>query len=171
MHDSGKPHSQRGNVKSSSSAQMRERTKRARSIRHYAKVTVLLIFAIIGLAHLFQTGNQHEATNTHRASSLGSVSDSIEISQGALQHIINRHTVGGAENAGKSTFNSGEDIQALIRNAERITPVQQENGKLQRVVDAGRTIGLDRNTSQSTNIYTVITTQAGELVTAFPGMP
>lgn len=72
---------------------------------------------------------------------------------------------------GKSLFNAGEDITGLINAAENVTPVQQANGNLQRVVDAGRPIGIDRVTGQPTNIYTVITTTAGNLVTAFPGLP
>lgn len=95
----------------------------------------------------------------------------IEISNGAWQHIIDRHTAGGSMNAGKSVFNAGVDIRALIRGAETASPISEPNGRLERVVDAGRDIGTDRATGRQTRTYTVITTESGELVTAFPGVP
>ncbi len=95
----------------------------------------------------------------------------IEITTSGLQHVIDRHTAGGSMNAGKSVFNPGENIQALIRNAELLTPVRQAQGNCQRVFDAGRPIGTDRATGRQTSTYTVITTESGKLVTAFPGLP
>lgn len=95
----------------------------------------------------------------------------IEITDSALQHVINRHTVGGSENAGKSVFNQGEDLRDLIKNAESVPPVAQARGNCERIVDAGRPIGIDRSTDSATNIYTVITTESGKLVTMFPGRP
>lgn len=95
----------------------------------------------------------------------------IEITASGLQHVIDRHTAGGSMNAGKSVVNSGESIQALIRNAELLAPVRQARGNCQRVFGAGRPIGTDRATGRQTSIYTVITTESGKLVTAFPGLP
>ncbi len=95
----------------------------------------------------------------------------IEITRGALQHITDRHTVGGAKTAGKSVFSAGEDIVALISDAQLLTPVAQSRGNCKRIFDAGRTIGTDRATGRQTSTYTVITTQSGKLVTAFPGLP
>lgn len=60
----------------------------------------------------------------------------------------------------------------LIRQAESVPAVQQAGRTtFQRVVDAGRTIGVDRATGQPTSTYTVITDAAGKLITAFPGKP
>jgi hypothetical protein len=95
----------------------------------------------------------------------------IEITPSALQHVLDRHTVGGTMTAGKSVFNSGEDIRALIRSAELVDPTPQARGNDQRIVDAGRMIGVDRQTRRQTSTYTVITTSSGKLVTAFPGLP
>jgi hypothetical protein len=50
-------------------------------------------------------------------------------------------------------------------------PVLQRGGNFERVVDAGRTIGVDRASGQPTSIYTIITNAADELVTMFPGRP
>jgi hypothetical protein len=52
-----------------------------------------------------------------------------------------------------------------------VAPVAQNNGNLARTVDAGRIVGVDRATGQATSLYTVVTSKAGELVTAFPGKP
>lgn len=95
----------------------------------------------------------------------------IGITASALQHIVDRHTAGGTANTGKSIFNAGQNIGALIKNAELLAPVAQARGNYERVFDAGRIIGTDRATRRSTSTYTVITTQSGKLVTAFPGMP
>jgi hypothetical protein len=95
----------------------------------------------------------------------------IAVSASALQHITDRHTVGGAETDGKSIFNAGESITALIKSAEQVSPVPQAGGNLARVCDAGRIIGIDRATGRQTSTYSVITTDSGQLVTAFPGRP
>lgn len=98
-------------------------------------------------------------------------SQPIEITQSALQHIMDRHTAGGASNAGKSLFNSTENLRSLINDAIYYIPIQQTGGNMQRVIDAGRPIGTYRATGKPTNTYTVITTPSGKLVTAFPGLP
>lgn len=95
----------------------------------------------------------------------------IEITKSAWQHIRDGHTVGGTENAGKSIFNPGENIQALIKNAELLTPVPEANGNLKRDFDAGRNIGMDGLGGRQTSTYRVITTQSGKLVTAYPIVP
>ena len=101
----------------------------------------------------------------------GPVPDHIEITQEGLDHTVDRHTPGGTSTAGKSLFSPGEDISGLIRSAESAPPVPQPGGNFERIVDAGRTIGVDRVTGQPTSTYTVITDAAGRLVTAFPGKP
>lgn len=86
----------------------------------------------------------------------------------------------GLDAAGEGARVAG-DIQAgvdpdvagarLINAADAVRPVAQRGGNFERVVDAGRTIGIDRATGQPTSIYTVITNSADQLVTAFPGLP
>jgi hypothetical protein len=95
----------------------------------------------------------------------------IELNDSALRHILDRHTSGGTMTAGKSVFNSNENLVALIRNAQLLAPVPQSAGNCQRVFEAGRAIGIDRATGKPTSTYSVITTQSGKLVTAFPGLP
>jgi len=95
----------------------------------------------------------------------------IQITSSSWRHIVDRHTVGGSMNAGKSTFSQGEDISGLIKGAELLAPAKQARGNMQRVFDAGRTIGIDRSTGKQTSVYSVITTESGKLVTAFPGLP
>lgn len=69
-------------------------------------------------------------------------------------------------------FHAGEDIKTLITAADSVQAVKQASGNnFERVVDAGRTIGIDRATGAPTSIYTVITKPSGDLVTAFPGKP
>jgi len=95
----------------------------------------------------------------------------INISGKGLSHAIERHTVGGAKTAGKSIFHAGEDVAALVRAGEGVASVEQRGGNLARLVDAGRSIGVDRATGQATSAYTIITDRHGNLVTVFPGLP
>jgi hypothetical protein len=95
----------------------------------------------------------------------------IVITLDRLSHVINRHTVEGAQTAGRSVFAAGEDVVQLTRAAERVEPIRQAGGNFKRVVDAGRTIGIDRATGQATTLYTVITSVASHLITMFPGVP
>jgi hypothetical protein len=96
----------------------------------------------------------------------------ITVGSKRLAHIIERHTEGGLKSAGKSIFSAGEDLVGLVTGAEGVQAVKQAVGRnFERVVDAGRAIGVDRATGQSTSIYTVITNIRNELVTMFPGTP
>jgi hypothetical protein len=95
----------------------------------------------------------------------------ITLGERSLSHVLERHFPGGAKSAGKSLFNASESVPALVRAADRVAPTAQRGGNLQRIVDAGRNIGVDRATGLPTTIYTVITDAGGSLVTAFPGMP
>jgi len=105
------------------------------------------------------------------AARAGSSTSPIAISEARLAHVYERHAVGGpARFAGKSKFNPGEDIVGLIRLGARQPTVRQANGRYLRTFDVGRTIGIDRNTGQSTSIMTIIT-DGDNLWTAFPGRP
>src|SRR6185312_7557880 len=55
---------------------------------------------------------------------------------------------------------------------QTVSAVKQAFGRnYQRVVDAGRDIGIDRATGKPTPFYTVITNAWNELKTMFPGSP
>jgi hypothetical protein len=111
--------------------------------------------------------------NTHLRRSRKPLSGRAEITvtNGRLAHVMARHFPGGAETAGKSLFNAGESFPALVREADSFPPVAQKVGSnFQRVVDAGRIIGVDY-AGKATSIYTVITDAAGDLITMFPGLP
>ena len=95
----------------------------------------------------------------------------VSITDNGLAHVFGRHVPGGALSSGKSVLGAGEDVAALIRQAENVAPVTQANGRLAYVVDAGRTVGTDRARNALTTQYTVITEADGTLVTAFPGLP
>jgi hypothetical protein len=91
----------------------------------------------------------------------------IEITRSAMQHITDRHTIGGTKNAGAGIFSPSENIPALIMNAQLVAPVVEPNGYVKRVFDAGRIIGGEGPKGQ-TSTYFVIATQSGKLVTAYP---
>lgn len=95
----------------------------------------------------------------------------VEATESGLQHVVDRHFLGGAASEGKSLFNAGEDAAGLVRAANAVPAQAGANGNLIRVVDAGRVIGIDRATGLPTSTYTVVTNSAGKLVTAFPGRP
>jgi hypothetical protein len=96
----------------------------------------------------------------------------IRITPDRINHVISRHFPGGAASEGKSLFSVTEKILDLIAKAEKVAPVKQLNTvNFERIVDAGRTIGIDRVTNQPTTIYTVITDAANNLITMFPGKP
>ena len=96
----------------------------------------------------------------------------IIITKNGLQHVIDRHThYGLPKYYRKSKFLVGEDLEALIYQADKVSTTLQSNGRYQRIVDAGRIIGTDRNTGLDTAVYTVITEADGTLVTAYPGTP
>lgn len=96
----------------------------------------------------------------------------IKITDEALEHVVDSHTVEGIANAGKSIFVKGENLVGLIRRGESAPAVKQAFGRnYQRIVNAGRHIGVDRATGQATSIYTIITNAANELRTMFPGTP
>jgi hypothetical protein len=95
----------------------------------------------------------------------------INITPRGLQHAIDRHTMGGAQNVNASTFNQGESLPALVQAAQGQAATAQTNGRFATIVNAGRTVGIDSATGGPTSIYTVVTTAVGDLVTIFPGVP
>ena len=109
-------------------------------------------------------------SNVGNAAGAGS-STAINIGTSSLTHVLNRHVAGGIKSAGKSIFSNSKEITTLVRSAESVEPILQENGKLRRIIDAGRIIGIDRTTGQPTSWYTVITDATNSLVTTHPGLP
>lgn len=72
----------------------------------------------------------------------------------------------------KSKFSiSTREIVDLIKNSAQVPKVLQRGGNYQRIVDAGRIIGVDAITGQATSKFTIITNKAGDLITSFPGLP
>jgi len=104
------------------------------------------------------------------AGSLALAAVPIKIGGRGWAHVLDRHVIGGVLSKGKSLFAAGEDVQALIKAAESVTPTASRRYFV-RVVDAGRIIGTDRATGTATSMYTVVTDASGELITAHPGLP
>ena len=99
---------------------------------------------------------------------------SISIAEKGLLHTLERHTINGlAKWARKSKFlvSSEDAIKDLVQKAAQLPGIRQANGNFQRIVDAGKDIGIDMATKKSTSIYTVITDASNNLITAFPGVP
>jgi RHS repeat-associated protein len=88
-----------------------------------------------------------------------------------LAHVAAGHLAGGAESAGNSIFNTGEDLVQLMGLADTVPQVLQGAGRYVRLVSAGRNIGIDRATGAQTSVFTVITNREGALFTMFPGLP
>jgi hypothetical protein len=101
----------------------------------------------------------------------GGTGRAINISEARLGHVLARHFPGGAQAVGTSVFRAGESVPGLVRAAESVAPVLQQGGRFQRIVEAGRVIGVDRATGLPTSTYTVITDAAENLITTFPGVP
>lgn len=72
----------------------------------------------------------------------------------------------------KSKFFDNVDPATLVKKAEIVQPtLQKQTGNLERIIDAGKIIGIDKNTGKPTSLYTVITDTTGNLITIFPGVP
>jgi RHS repeat-associated protein len=95
----------------------------------------------------------------------------INVMTKGLGHVVQGHTIVGAQTAGKSIFRAEENVVDLIKAASSVTPTRQGNGNLAFVVNAGRAIGHDARANGPTSFYTVITDSSRNLVTAFPGLP
>ena len=101
----------------------------------------------------------------------GGAGSGIRLTARGAAHVMARHFPGGARTAGKSVFNAAESLAGLVEGAEGVSAVRQANGNFQRIVTAGRDVGVNRATGAQTNVYTVITNKVNELVTMFPGTP
>jgi RHS repeat-associated protein len=102
----------------------------------------------------------------------GGTTSALNVTEKGFAHVLARHVPGGVQTAGRSLFSgSAQEVRGLIEAAGRVAPAQQAGGNFARIVDAGRSIGIDRATGAATSRYTVITNAAGDLITAFPGIP
>ena len=98
----------------------------------------------------------------------GEAGEAITITQTGLKHVLDGHVAGGVNSAGKSLFNAGADVKALIKGAESTVPETLPNGDLRFTVDAGSSVGVDRSTGSATSKYTVVTDASRNLLTAHP---
>jgi len=151
---------------------------------------LLLAGAAYGVYNAYQTLHDPNASRLERNLAVGGailgmtgpagnvVSKGIQVVEKDLVHLLIRH--GPASTVvGTSKFAKGVDVMELIRKAEAVTPTPSKYGdNLQRIVDAGKTIGTDATTGQETSIYTVgtelrrIGSDLGEfLATLHPGQP
>jgi RHS repeat-associated protein len=95
----------------------------------------------------------------------------VKITDKGIKDVLERHFAGGARSAGKSLFDASESVNTLVSEGESLQPIQQAGGNFERIVQAARDVGIDRTTGLATNVYTIITNAAGDLVTMFPGVP
>jgi len=96
----------------------------------------------------------------------------INITPEGLAHAPRRHSVNRyTKYAGKSKFDVGIDVAALIKQAEQEPAHRQADGSFARTVDIGHEIGVDRASGRRSSLLTVITRANGDLITAFPGQP
>ena len=135
--------------------------------------SVQLFLSAVGLGGLGKAaaGNAVQATTKAAAQGVPLAQRGINLTPRGVSHVLQRHVPGGSKSAGKSLFGAAEDLPGLISQAEEATATLQPNGNFQRVIDAGRPIGIDRASGLPTSLYTVITNAADDLVTAFPGLP
>lgn len=143
-------------------------SKELRFIEHSLLKNVPLQSTIRFQGRLYNLQSARSLKAAGNAPPHSAVYQHIQITRSSTRHIIDRHTVGGSKSAGASIFLPSEDIDLLIRQAELVTPVLEENGYVSREFDAGRPIGTDGRTGKQTSTYRVISTRTGKLVTAYP---
>jgi hypothetical protein len=88
-----------------------------------------------------------------------------------LKHILDRHSIDWVNSAWKSIFKNKNEIEKLIRESQKVSPVLQKWWNYQRIVKSSKNIWIDRVSWKETNIYTVITDKNWKLITAFPWNP
>ncbi len=118
---------------------------------------------------VYSVGAGAKAVVTNTQPSVLSYLQKIEITNSSWQHVTSRHTPSGSKNSGASIFYQGENIKALVKFSEIVTPEQEQNGYYSRDYDAGHIVGYDpyRNGMQTSTVK-VISTAKGQLVTVYP---
>ena len=98
--------------------------------------------------------------------------EGINVTEEGFLHVIQRHYPRAGMFLFKSKFTLGaREIVAMIKKSAQVPKYLQRGGNYERIIDAGKNVGIDAMTGKSTNFFTVITNKAGDLITAFPGMP
>ncbi|WP_139260609.1 hypothetical protein [Duganella sacchari] len=93
----------------------------------------------------------------------------IHITKRAWRHIMRHHIASQfTRHKSKSKFYLSVDLMDLLNKAAAL-PAYPYKGNLQRVLDVGMPIGIDRDTGMPTAIVTIFTRPNGDLVTMFPG--
>lgn len=103
-------------------------------------------------------------------------SSGFDIGEAEFDHVIDGHSFGGVDSAGKSLFlGDAQDVANLIQNSQTTWSVVQGNGNFAYVNFTNDAVGVlggsTGSAGQFTNVYTVIVNPGGGLVTAFPGFP
>jgi RHS repeat-associated protein len=99
------------------------------------------------------------------------LNEGINVTEDGFIHVMQRHYPRSGMFLGKSKFTiSVREIVDMIKNSAQVPKVLQRGGNFQRVVDAGRIIGVDAITGEATSKFTIITNKAGDLITSFPGL-
>jgi hypothetical protein len=93
----------------------------------------------------------------------------LHLGRNARRHIAAEHFATGSRTRGKSLFNEGEDLDALVALAASAKPRREANGRDKRVVEVGRPIGTDGRSGKPVSTLVVIAEPDGEVVTAYPG--
>jgi RHS repeat-associated protein len=100
------------------------------------------------------------------------LNEGINITEDRFIHLIQRHYPRAGMYLTKSKFTlSVREMVELIKKAAQVPKSLQNGGNFERIVEAGKIIGIDAMTGRPTTVFTIITNKAGDLITAFPGIP
>ncbi len=98
----------------------------------------------------------------------------VRIAARGIQHILQNHFAFGAGSVGRSIFTiSLQELKHIIRlfaSAPAVRSTINPNNWV-RVVRLDRPVGIDRATGKLTDVVTIVSNAAGDLVTAHPGFP
>lgn len=99
------------------------------------------------------------------------LNEGINVTEEGFTHVMKRHYLEGFFPK-KSKFTMGvREIVGLIKNSAQVPKrILTNSGNFERVIDAGRVVGIDGFTQQPTTMMTIITNAAGDLQSAFPGV-
>ena len=100
------------------------------------------------------------------------LNEAINVTEDGFMHVMKRHYPRFGMYLRKSKFSiSAREIVNLIKNSAQVPKrLLSSSGNYERVVDAGRIVGIDAITGNPTSTFTIITNAAGDLQTAFPGI-
>jgi hypothetical protein len=86
-----------------------------------------------------------------------------------MTHIVDRHAWNSAF-AGVSKFAKGEDLLNLVKTFNSKTPINSfvQHGRTKKIVETGRTIGIDSSGNATSKMFIVVNNSDGGVVTSFP---